>query len=174
MYENAERTDIVSELVEDAGIFDSRGYSVVKVTKNGVEQNLKLPIKSTGVHEYQDVLSAKAPRPPVKKELVKKKSDEGKTLGLPHDQFVMMFDLTDEAYIDAQEKHINEFNWRVAVFALDLAWIKKDGSTAESYEEKKKILQSNEITGHQINKIFMDVQALTQYAEDRENFLSGN
>lgn len=166
--------ETISELVEDAGVFDSKGFSTVKVTKEGVEKPLPLPIKSTGVHEYQSDLSNKAPRPPVKKELIKKKSDEGKALGLPHDQFVMMFDLTDESYIDEQEKHIEDFNWRVAVFALDLTWKKKDGSFAESYEDKKKILQSNGITGHQINRIFSDVQALTQFAEDREDFLSGS
>lgn len=164
----------VSELVEGAGAFDSSGISVVKVTKGGDAGELRLPIKSTGLTEYQETLTARAPRPPTKKELIKKGSDDGKALGLPHDQMVIMFDLTDEGYIDRQQKHIEDFNWRVAVFALDVTWTKKDGSIAESYEDKKLILQSNRITGHQINKIFSDVQALTQFAEDREDFLSGS
>ena len=162
----------ISELVENAGVFDSRGYSTIKVTKAGEQSLIRLPIKSAGVAEFQLELSNKAPRPPITKQFVKRGSKEGQALGLPHDTIVQVFDTTDEQYTDALEKHNEDFAWRVAVFALDLSWKKADGTEATTFEDKKKILQSNGITGHQRDKIYRDVGDLTKYAEDREDFLS--
>ena len=162
----------ISELVENAGLFDSRGFSVVKVTRCGEKKLVKLPIRSAGVAEYQAELSQAAPRPPVTKQLIKRNSAEGKALGLPHDTICIVFDTTDEDYVNAMDKHNEDFAWRVAVFALDLDWKKADGTKAETFEEKKKILQSNGITGYQRDKIYNDVGELTRYAEKREDFLS--
>ncbi len=162
---------LISELVEGENLFDSRGYSIVKVTKAGVAQELKLPIKSTGVAEFQEQLSGKAPRPPVKRELIKKNSPEGQMLGLTHDALRTVFDTTDEKYIDLLDRHNREFTWEVVVFALDVSWKKKDGSEVSTYEEKKKILQQNGITGNHTNQIFRDVQALTQLRRNQEDFL---
>ena len=172
--EKDEVIETISELVENASIFDSRGYSIVKVTKDGIEKKIKLPIKSTGVKEYQDELSGKAPKPPATKEFIKKGSPEGKALGIPHDQIAIVFDTTDEAYVDALNAFNQEFYWRVALFALDVSWTKSDGTAANTYEEKKKVLQSNGVTFYQIRRICNDVDSLTQFAEDRQDFLSGS
>lgn len=174
MEKSKEEVQILSELIEDAGIFESRGYSIVKVTKNGVENSRKIPIKSTGVAEYQEQLADLAPRPPVTKELIKKDSPEGRSLGLPHDKICLVYDNTDEKYIDKLNEHNQDFLWRVVVFALDMDLKVKGGAIAETYEDKKRILQSNGITGHQVDKIFKDVQDLTKFAEDREDFLPGS
>ena len=164
--------EVISELVEGAMIFESRGYSVIKVTRGGEEKPLKIPIKSTGVAEYQEELSQKAPRPPVVKEFIKKGSPEGRALGLPHDQITLVFDTTDEKYINAQEKHLQDFTWRVAAFAIDASLKMADGNVAESVDDKIKVLKSNRITGHHIDQIVEDVRALTKWSEDREDFLS--
>ena len=174
MAEIPEELETISELVEDAGLFDSRGYSTVKVTKDGKEKLIQLPIRSAGVDQFKAELSKKAPRPPVTKQFIKKGSAEGKALGLPHDSVVMVFDTTDEAYNDAMNAYNEDFAWRVAVFALDVNWKKKDGSLAEKFEDRKAILQSNGITDHQRTKIYQDVGDLTRYAEEREDFLSEN
>jgi hypothetical protein len=163
---------VISELIEGENLFDSHGYSVIKITKDGEPEKVKIPIKSTGVAEYQRKLEGKAPRPPVTKELIKKGSKEGKALGLPHDKIALVFDTTDEKYVDAVENHNLELGWKVAIFALDMTLKKKGGTVAESYEDKKAVLQSSGITFHHINRILKDVNALTQFAEDREDFLS--
>ena len=162
---------LISQLVEGENLFDSRGYSIVRVTKAGVPQDLKLPIKSTGVAEYREKLSGQAPRPPVKHEVIKAASLEGQLLGLKKDALRTVFDATDETYIDRLDKHNREFTWKVAVFALDLEWKRKDGSAVESFEEKKQILQANGISMNQINQIFRDVKALTTLKGDQEDFL---
>jgi len=164
----------ISELVEGEKIFESNGYALVKITKDGKEIPTELPIRSTGVAEYMRDLEGKAPKPPVKKVLIKKNSSEGKELGLPHDKYVQILDTADENYIDSLNKHNQEFVWRVAIFALDIKWIKLDGSEAKSFEEKKQVLATNDITWSQIYRIFHDVKNLTEFAEDREDFLSDN
>jgi hypothetical protein len=175
---NEEKNEIrvISELIENAGLFESRGYSIVKITtvgpdKTSVEASLKIPIKSTGVAEYQEKLTGNAPRPPVVRETIKKDSKEGKDRGLIADQEVRFFDETDEDYIDALNKHNQEFLWQVVVFALDAKLKMTSGEYAQTYEEKKRVLQSNHITRHHVNRIFKDVQNLTQFTEDRDDFL---
>ena len=166
--------ETITELVEGEALFESKGYSIVKVTKGGEEKLIKLPIKSTGVADYIEKLRTKAPRPPVTFQIVKRDSPEGKELGLSHDRKIQVFDTTDERYIDAMTKHNQDFNWAVAIFALDLSWKRSDGSLVEDIEEKKKILKSNGITWQQINTIFEDVQALTKMEDERADFLPGS
>ena len=168
--------EIISELIEGEGRFDSRGYSKVKLTKiikgRPVVKPVELPIKSTGVAEYQEKLRAKAPAPPVTKEFIKKGSPEGKALGLPHDRIVQTYDLTDQKYVDELDDFQRELNWRVAIFALDMVLRKADKSVAETYEEQKQVLKTSGITLFHINKILRDVNDLTMFAEDRQDFLS--
>lgn len=166
--------ELISELIAGERIFDSSGFSLIKITSAGVEHMKHLPIKSTGVSEFQEELRGKAPRPPVKKELIKKNSADGKAMGLPHDRLLQVFDNTDEAYLDALEKHNQDFIWQVIIFAIDVLWKKADGAMANTFEEKKGILKSTGITGHHTDQIFRDVQDLTRIKEEEEDFLPGN
>lgn len=162
----------ISELVAGEALFDSRGFSIVKVTKDGVESKIKLPIKSTGVAEYQEELAGKAPIPPVTIERIDKDSKRGRETGLKRSEMHTVYDTTDKTYIEALEKHNQDFLWRIVIFALDIKWTKADGGEGKSFDEKKAILRSNGITGHHIDKIYNDVILLTQFAEDRQDFLS--
>ncbi|MBN2568127.1 MAG: hypothetical protein JXB42_01720 [Deltaproteobacteria bacterium] len=164
----------ISELVAGQKVFDSSGFSLLKVTKGGVEELLELPIKSTGVAEFEEELSGKAPKPPVKKELVRKDSKEGKAMGLIHDRLMQVFDTTDETYIAALERHTSDFVWQICIFALDITWTKKDGSEAETFGERKEILQTNGITGSHVDQIYKDVRTLTRIEEEEADFLPGS
>jgi hypothetical protein len=167
--------ETISELVADGQLFDSKGFTIIKITKDGVGEKKRLPIKSTGVAEFQEKLSGKAPKPPQTFQLIKKDSKEGREIGLKkHDKMHIVQDDTDEDYIDALEKHTQDFLWQIAVFALDIKWKKSDGTEAQTFDEKKEILKSNNITGHHIDKIYNDVILLTQFEEDRQDFLSRN
>lgn len=163
--------ETITELVEGANLFESKGYSILKVTKGGIEKHLKLPIRSTGVADFMEQLRGKAPRPPVSWQIIKRDSPEGKELGLSHDRKVQVFDTTDERYIDSLEKHNQDFTWAVAIYALDLPWKISSGADAQTIEDKKRILKTNGITWSHINKIFADVQALTRMEEERADFL---
>lgn len=164
----------ISELIQGEKTFDSYGYALVKITRDGVEELLELPIKSTGVAEFQEELTGKAPRPPVKKEVIKKDSLEGKLLGLDEDRLMQVFDNTDDDYIDALEKHNQDFIWQIVVFALYISWKDKAGREVATFEEKKAILKSTGITSSHTDRIFKDVMALSRMTEVAEDFLSGN
>lgn len=166
-------TDIetISDLTADSALFECTGYSVLKITRNGKARLIRVKIKSTGVAEFQEQLSGRAPRPPMKRELIRASSAEGKALGLAADTLCMVFDLTDEAYVQALEAHNRDFIWQVVIFALDLAFKKTGGGEACTYEEKKAVLQSSGITQNHINRIYRDVEALTAYHEERSDFL---
>ena len=172
MKEKPENIETISELVAGKNLFDSRGFTIIRVTKDGEPQKRKQPIKSTGVAEFQEELSGKAPKPPRTFERIKKNSKDGQAMGLKHDQMMTVFDTTDDDYIDALEKHTQYLLWQVAVFALDIKWTKADGTEAKDFEEKKEVLKTNNISGHQVDKIYTDVQLLTQFQEDRQDFLS--
>jgi len=164
--------ETITELIDGESVFESHGYAKIKVTREDTAKKIRLPIKSSGVAEFQEKLAAKAPKPPTTFEMIQKGSDEGKAMGLKHHQKSIVFDLTDESYIDAMEEHNNDFTWRVAVFALDLSWKKKDGKKADSYEEKKAILQSAGLTMYQMADIMKAVNKLTMFAGEQEDFLS--
>lgn len=173
MNDEAKQTiETISALVADGRLFDSTGYSVVQVTKDGEHMPLRLPIKSTGVADFQEKLAAKAPRPPVRYETHPKGSPVALELGSRVAVQVLVFDNTDEAYLEELETHNQKFTWQVAVSGLAVDWKRSDGSLVEEMEEKIAILKANGITGHQIQKIFADVQALTLLDEDRKDFLS--
>ena len=55
--------EILSEMVEDEGLFESRGYSVVKVTRDGKAGKLRLSISTRGVSDLMGEINAGAPRP---------------------------------------------------------------------------------------------------------------
>lgn len=166
--------EAISELLAGGNLFESRGYSVVKVTKGGKEKFLKLPIKSTGVAEYENELRGKEPKPPESFEIIKKDSPEGRAMGLRHDKKVIVANTQDPQYVNEFAEFTRDLGWRVAVFALDIVFKDKDGNPVEDLDQKKKILQSNGITDHQSAQIFNDVQNLTRIAEEQADFLSGN
>ena len=171
--ENGINIETLSELFEGATVFESRGYSTVRVTRAGKPVNVRIPIKSTGIADLQEELSGKAPRPPVLREVIKAASPEGKALGLISDGMARTFDLTDERYVEALEKHNREYLWRVAVAAMDMPFKAADGRILADYADKVRVLKAQGITTNQITQIFKDVQDLTRHSEERADFLSG-
>lgn len=166
------KTETISELVENQSAFASTGYAKVKATRAGRGVRLRLPIKSTGVAELQERLSGNAPRPPVIEKLITAQSDIGKAMGLARDKVCMVFDTTDEAYIKAQNEHAAMFAWKIVVFALDVVWKKADGTVADTFADKLRILQAAGITTSQRDEIYSAIGRLTRFSEEEQDFLS--
>lgn len=133
---------------------------------------VRVPIKTTGVMEYREKVAAAAPKPPTTTKLIKAGSDEADVFGINQDAEIIVFDTTDESYVEALNEHNNDFVLRVAVFAIDLQWVKNDGTTAKTYEEKRAILESNGICGIQLTTIYNDITKLAKFSEVNEDFLS--
>ena len=129
--------ETISELVENQMAFECKGYSVVKLTIDGVETPKRVPIKSTGVTEFQEKLSQKAPRPPT----IEQPGKDGQP-------GIRIFDHTDEKYIDDQEKHLQDFQWRLVAFAVDAKLTMANGETAKTIDEKLKVLNIQAQVGY--------------------------
>jgi len=164
----------IAAIIEGEELFHSRGTSVIKVTKDGREQLLEIPIRTAGVSELMEDLAGKAPKPPVKTELVRKDSPEGRALRLTQDRLVQMFDLTDEAYTTALAEHGRRFVWAVVIQALDLEFKDAQGRSVEDPERKRVILEASGLTSEHLARILKDVRHLTRLAEEEADFLSGN
>lgn len=168
---------VISQLVENDAVFKCKGYSDVKVSRRkdeGVETEIiRIPIHTAGVLEHQEHISKEAPKPPVIQKTVKAGTDEAAELGIDEDALKMVFDTTDEAYVTAYNEHFKDYVYRTAVFAMDIEWEKADGSPAESFEEKKKILFSCGISGPQLDQIYGDIINLSRFQAGRIDFLSG-
>jgi len=166
-----EEVERISELVSGQMLFESRGLTRLKVTKDGNIKFFEFPIKSTGAADYIDSLTEKAPQPPKRIKTIKKGSEEAEKLGLKNTEICVEYDNTDPEYIKELNAHSQNFMWRVAIFALDIKWTKADGKQAESFAEKVEILKSNDIHGHHLDQIYKDVVALTQHSEGKQDFL---
>ena len=164
----------LTAIVDGDELFHSRGLSVVKVTRDGQTALLEIPIRSAGVSELMDELSRRAPRPPVKRELVRRDSPEGRALRLSRDTVVRMPDLSDESYQQALAGHEREFVWAVAVQALDLKFKDRQGGAVDDPERKRQMLQAAGLTREQLARIVRDVRDLTRLADEETDFLSGN
>lgn len=164
----------ITRLVSGDHIFTSTGATILKVTHNGDEKLIELPIRSIGVADLLEDLAESTPRPPVKREFVKAKSDEGKILGLKSDKYVQHHDFTDEGYQAEIRKYNDDYRWRLVCHALDIELIDHDGNPITDMNKKKELLKQSGITGHHLDQIMSDVRALTQRAEEDADFLSGN
>jgi len=162
------REIVVEELVEGSAIFESNGLSRVKVTRNGVEKILVLPIKSGGVSDLVDDLNKNAPTPPIVNKLITPDSEIGKELKLVRKKFVQMFDYTDSTYIKDKEDHDSDLGMTVVLFGVDLPIKDKEGTLIEDAKRKLDILKGMGLTGNQFTQIFKDIQSLTTFAEERE------
>ena len=166
------REIVVEELVEGSSLFESNGLSRVKVTRDGVEKILVLPIKSGGVSELVDDLNKDAPTPPIVNKLITPDSEIGKELKLVRKKFVQMYDYTDATYTKAKDEHDANIGLTVVLFGVDLPIKDKEGNVLTDSKKKLNVLKNMGLTGNQFTQIFNDIQALTAYAEEEEtNFL---
>lgn len=158
----------VNELVEDSLVFESKGISRVKVTRDGEVHALLFPIRSTGVSELVDTYSKKAPMPPVINEVVMPDSPIGKQLGLPRKMHVKTFDLTDRTYLERKEKHDQNLGIAILLQGLDMVIKDKGGNVVENSDKKIEILRGMKMSGDQFMQIVRDIESLTKWDEERE------
>lgn len=158
----------VEELVEGNSIFESQGYSKIKVTHKGVVKILKIPIKSSGVSSLIDEIRKDKPQPPVVNIVIKPGDPAFKELRLTKKQHVKTFDLTDENYLNELENHNTNLGLKIVLQGLDITLKDKDGNTVTDDNKKIEILKGMGITGSQFSQLVDDITALTQWEEEKE------
>ena len=157
----------ITELVDGDPIFESKGVSRVKVTKDGKAQALMFPIRSTGVADLVDKFSKKEPRPPVITELIEPESRIGKQLRLGRKQHIKMLDFSNSDYLEKKEKHDRDLGLAIFLLGLDI-YIKDMAGKPFTYCYKTvEVHKRLGMTGDQFMQIIGDIQDLTKW--DKEN-----
>ena len=141
-------------------IFESSGYSKLKVTHKGKAEILEIPIKSSGVQDLIDKFMKKEPppKPPRIRQYIKPGSPEARTSGLSGFQWV--YDTTDQDYQKKLEEYNMRLGWKVILAGLDV------DIEGETEEEKIKTLQEAGITDNHIQQLVQDIQALTKLEKE--------
>ena len=172
----------VTEFIEGQPIFESKGISLVKITKviqddDGKPINqistLRIPIKSSGVDELVKEFGKESPKPPVVNKVIKPGTDLAKQLGMTEKGWVQGFDLTDPEYIKTLDEHNRLLGMKVVLKGLAVIIKDKEGNIVEDDNEKVRILRGMGLTGEQFTQIANDISMLTKWEEVREDaFLS--
>jgi len=150
-------------------VFESKGYSIVKVTHDGVIKKLKIPIKSTGVTELIDRFTKNAPTPPVTTTLVNPLDPIGKQMGLKEKKWVKMLDFADPVYIKDSDNFQSMLGIKVVLQGVDLPIKGKDGNVIIEEDARIEALKSIGITSDQFTQIANDINYLTRWKESKED-----
>ncbi len=158
----------LESLVEGSPIFQSKGFSTVKVTYDGVEQPIEIPIRSSGVSELIDAFGKQAPTPPSKNVLVKPDDELGRELKLTKKQWIQVLDTADPTYISELDKHRSELGMKIVLKGIDLVFEDSSGGVVDDEDKQVEILRGQGITGEQFTQLVKDIANLTRWTEDRE------
>ena len=159
----------VNELVEGNSLFESKGFSELKVTRGKEVKRLIIPIKSSGVSELMDEFKKKRPSPPIINVVVKPEDPAYKDLRLVKKQHVKTFNLTDESYLNAMDKYETELGLKILLKGLDLVLKDKEGNIIENDDRRIEILKSQGMTGEHFTQIIRDIRKLTAWEEENED-----
>ena len=160
----------IESFIDVDNIFESTGYSIIRITKNGKPENMRIPITTKGVDELRRRLGKEAPFPPVVIRTVAAGSDEAERLGIDEDCEVKTFDYTEKEYRDKLKDHGERVMWETVIQGLNVVW----PAECTGMEDKKNLLIKKGITDNQAVKLFNDIAGLTLFQEGREDFLHGS
>lgn len=163
---------IIKSLVMGDQIFASSGFSTVKITKNGKEEFVDIPIKSFGAEELKAHIREEEPKAPVTRKFIKRNSEEGKAAGISKSMFCDVYNLADNKYQKELTEYQNRQMWRTVAYAVDIEFKDKTNEKATDLDDKVAILKSVGLTFSHVLQIWEDVMKLTKQYDDELDFLS--
>jgi len=157
-------------------LFQSNGYSYVKVTRDGRAAVLRLAIRSTGLTEVMDKLRAMEPAPPTTAHYVSWDSEHGKALRMTPAEgrrWVYAPNLADPEY----KRKIEAYNKDLTLETINQALVgdfeDEQGQPVTDRAGKARILEGMGIAPEQFNQLVQDIKRLTELSEgDREHFFA--
>ncbi len=153
-------------------VFESRGYSLIKVTREGRVELLEVPISSRRVREALEEARHREPKPPKKRAFVQPDSEEGRAMGLTRPTCLTMPDSSDEGYLKEREAFWKRLGHTLIAAGLDLSIEDEEGREIREPEEKIEALYGMGITDEQLFKLSEDIKDLTRLSEEEEAFLA--
>jgi len=169
-----------SKFVEGETTFESKGVSIIKLTKRvgvegdseNIDEYIEIPITSIGMMEVWEELERDIPKPPTRKVQVIKGSQFETEYGFPVNSIVQVFDVTDEKYLKKFSDYKSDFLWRTVIHGIDFEWIDTEGNEITDPKKKTELLKNSGITGFHLEQLKNDIAKLTTDAEESADFLS--
>lgn len=156
----------ITTLQEGSDVFQSYGYSYLKITRNGKIKALKIPIKSSGVTELIEEWKKNEPKPPIQDVLVKKDSEEGKQMKLTENRWVKMPNLGDAKYVEALDVYQSNLGIAIVQKGLALKMKDKEGVEITNSDKKVDMLKGMGMSGPQFTQMVDDIRAMTEWTEE--------
>jgi hypothetical protein len=171
--------ELLTDLVAGKHPFCAWAKSKLRVVRNGKPTVLEVPIKSIGVVEVMEQLARNAPTPERKMSLIKKNSDEGRQMGLKHDQITYTADETDPDYIRRLREYDMQSTYRLVLHGLainiknergDFLVKANDEHSATDVMDADRaviVLKQSGLTSEHLQQLASDIRNLTAYEEAR-------
>lgn len=160
----------IEEVGQDA--FEAWGYVTLKVQRGDELLGVRVKIGSVP-QETIDDLRKRAPKPPAKTTMLDPSMPEAAALGVTTRQKAIIPDFTDPEYLRLQEAFELSFRRELVGRGVASNINLKDGTKAETPEQRYKALEERGLSGVHFTEIAQQILSLTQWSEDeRTNFLS--
>jgi len=166
-----EKIPVLTEFVIGKTSLLSNSTCDLKITVDGQERMIALPIKSLGILEVQEAVRKTLPEPPTETIVIKKDTRLGKELGLTEDSPVKVFDITDKKYQKKVQDYHKELQWQTCLASLDMKFVDQEGNEITDNHQRKTALVNSGITGHHLDAITAAVGLLTTERETLADFL---
>jgi hypothetical protein len=165
------REALIEDLQEDDA-FSAWGYVTLKVQRG--DETLGVKVKITSVpQETIDDLRKKAPRPPSKTVMLDPSNPDHAALGVTTRQKAILPDFSDEEFNVRREEHDLAFRREVVGRGVAVKLKLKNGSFAETPEERYRALEERGLSGIHFVEMATQILSLTQWTEEeRERFLT--
>ena len=160
------------EDLSEADAFAAWGYVTLKVQRG--DELLGVRIKITSVpQEMIDTLRKRAPRPPTKTVMGDPNNPDHAALGITTRRAVQVPDYNDAEYRAQQEDYDLGFRREVVGRGVAATLKMRDGSLAETPEQRYRALEERGLSGVHFTEIAQQILQLTQWTEEeRDRFLT--
>ena len=162
----------IEQAEQDA--FEAWGWVTLKVQRGAELLGIKVKITSVP-QETIDDLRKKAPRPPARAVMADPANPDHAALGVVTRQKLILPDYSDSEYIARKDAYDISFRNEIVGRGVASKLTLKDGTVAETPEQKYKALEERGISGFHFTDIAQAILNLTQWTEEeRTNFLSAS
>lgn len=163
-----EEVDI--ESIQEDGAFEAWGFAHLKVQRGDKTFGIKVRIASVP-QETIDEIRKTQPRPPAKPVMLDPTNPDHAAMGITQRAKAILPDYSDPEFIKAREAYDVKLRNEVVGLGVASKLTLKDGSIAETPEQRYRALVERGLSGFHFGEIAQRIFELTQWTEEeRENF----
>ena len=162
------------EDIQEDGAFEAWGFAHLKVQRGDETLGIKVRIGSVP-QETIDAIRKTAPRPPAKPVMLDPTNPDHSAMGITTRAKAILPDYADDDYLKAKEAYDLKLRNEVVGLGVASKLKLKDGSIAETPEQRYQALVERGLSGFHFGEIAQRIFELTQWTEEeRENFMKSD